>query len=486
MTSYGSTITAVPRRPISKDRGRRKGTPTKLDSTPEFQGDLTLESVEDFVEGFVFAEFANVEFDLKSGTVPPPALVTGYTIDAASALLAGKMVYAAAGAITLVYAKGYTNSANNGLKPITADVGATDVLVTVAGLTAETPPTNASLQVAGLRTDDVTLAVAGGGTATLTSAADVNWTVLGLKPGMFVHIGSDAGTGAVQNAYQNTAANDTFGYARITAITTTVLSLDKLDENLTTAGSPYGPVAMDLMFGRFSRNVQVTADADDNRFLERSYQFEVVFPDLGGAGTDEYEYAIGNVPNEMSLDIPLADKAGVTWGFVGTSVDNITGTRKTNAATAVDPLRTTALNTSSNIASISTDVISLVSNVCFKGMTLAIKNNVSPEECLGTLGASFVNSGLFEVSLEGQMLFTDKAIVNAVKNNTTVTFATILANEDGAIGIDIPTMTFGDGSREFPVDQSVLVSITGETFKGDVFDHEIGITLFANVPTTRP
>ena len=83
------------------------------------------------------------------------------------------------------------------------------------------------------------------------------------------------------------------------------------------------------------------------------------------------------------------------------------------------------------------------------------------------------------------MLFTNKAIVNAVKNNTTVTFAAILANEDGAIAMDIPTMTFGDGSREFPVDQSVLVNVSGQTFKGTVYDHEIGITMLANVPTDR-
>lgn len=488
--SYGATLTTVSRRPISKDRGRRKGTVTNLETSPEFEGDLTLESMEDFSEGFVYAEFANVEFDMKStgGIVPPPvASAATWTIESMSALLGGKLQFVAAGPWPLVHGKGYTNSANNGLHQLTVDPASTDVILTTdSTLVVETPGTNASLQVAGVRSaiGDLALTISGS-LATIVSAADItDWATLGLLPGMEIHIGSDDGTGGRQNMFDDGAAGDVYGFARIESISGATLNLAKLDVKLTTTDASNATL-VDIMFGRFARNVQVTDDSDDTRYLERSYHFELAYPDLGGAGVDEYEYAVGNMANEIALNVPLADKATVNWGFVGTNVENITPTRKTNAATAVEPLRTTALNTSSNLVSISTDVISAVSDVCFKSMTLTIKNNASPEQCLGTLGASFVNTGLFEVSLEGQMLFTDKAIVNAVKNNTTVTFQAILANEDGAIALDIPTMTFGDGSREFPTDQSVLVNVTGETFKGSVFDHEIGITMLASVPTDR-
>jgi len=488
--SFGATLTTVARRPISKDRGRRKGTVTNLESTPEFDGDLTLESMEDFLEGFLYAEFANVEFDLKSGsaTVPPPvASATTWTVDSVSTLLAGKMQFVALGPWPLVYAKGYTNSANNGLHQITVDPTATDTtLTTDSALVAETPSTNASLQYCGVRSaiGDLALTVSGS-TATIVSAADItDWATLGLQAGMYIHIGSDDGTGGRQNTFDDGSGNDVYGFARISSISGATLNLDKIDIKLSTSDAANATL-VDIMFGRWARNVQVTADADDNRYLERSYQFEGTFPDLGGVGTDEYEYAIGNLANQIELNVPLADKATVSWGFVGLSVDDITATRKTGAASAIEPLRTTALNTGLNLVSITTDVISAVSDVCFKSLTLTINNNASPEQCLGVVGASFINSGLFEVSLSGQMLFTNKAIVNAVKNNTTVTFAAILANEDGAIAIDMPTLTFGDGSREFPVDQSVLVNVTGETFKGSVFDHEIGITMLASVPTDR-
>ena len=486
ISTYGPTISTVARRPISQQRGRKKGTVVNLESSVEFDADLTMDAFSDFAEGFVFSEFANTEFDLKSGTVPPPAVsgTDDFTISAASALLAGKVVFTALGARSLVYAKGYTNAANNGLHVLNADLAATDTVVQVGStLVSETPGTNASLQVAGVRIgdSDLTLTVSGS-TATLVSAADVaDWAVLGIQVGQYILIGSPDGSGGAANALKAVASNDAFGYARVTSISGATLNLDKLGTALSASANNTGEGDCDILFGRFLRNVPVTANADDKRYLERSYQFEASYPDLGGSGVDEYEYAIGNFANEMSLNLPLTDKASVTFAFIGTNTEDITATRKTNAASAVAPLRTTAVNTSSDIVSLTTDVISLASDVCFKSLTLSILNNVSPENCLGTLGASFVNAGLFEINLEGQLLFTNKEIVNAVKANKTVTFAAILSNDDGAVAIDIPSLTFGGGDREYPVDQSVLVNLTGEAFNdptGAVPDVSLGISLF--------
>jgi hypothetical protein len=340
------------------------------------------------------------------------------------------------------------------------------------------------LSVAGVRVlddADLTLTVSGS-TATLVSAAAItNWGSLGIKKGMFIHIGSPSSTGTLQNAL-GAGGVVSYGYARVTADSTNgTLNLDKLSTTLSTAVGPAGG-SQDVMFGRFLRNVPVTANATDNRYVERTYQFEVSYPELGGVGVPEYEYAIGNYVNELKLNIPLTDKSTMNFAFIGTNSDNVTGTRKTGASSATSPLRTTAFNTSSDIASLTTDVVSSASEVCFKSLTLTVKNNVSTEKCLGTLGARFVNSGLFEVSLEGQMLFTNKLITNAIKNNTTVTFLAILRNQDGAVAFDIPEMNLGDGKREFPVDQSVLVNVKGESFTSSTYGYDIGISLFPAVP----
>ena len=488
ISAYGAVITTTTRRPIGQGRGRRKGTVTDLESTVEYETDLTVDAFQLFVEGFMFAEHANVEFFLQdgTGTIPPPAVAgtDDFTIDPASALLAGKVQFVGGAAISLAYAKGYTNAANNGLHALNVDLASTDTELQVGStLVAETPPLNATLEICGMRTDDCTLTISGA-TATLVSAADIVWTTTGIVVGQFIHIGSVTAAGLIQNAYDDAGTDDIFGYMRVTAITATTLTCDKLGAAFT--GGPHTPDTVDVMFGRFSRNVLVTASTDDDRYLERSYQFEQSFPDLGGVGVDQYEYAIGNFINEIALNLPAQDKSTVGMGFIGTNSDDITSSRKTGAVTAISPLRTTAFNTSSDIVSLTTDVVSLVSDVCFKSLTLSLKNNVSPEKCLGTLGAVFVNAGLFEANLEGQMLFTSATIVNNIKNNVTTTFTAILANEDGAIVIDMPEATLGGGAREYPVDQSVLVNITLQSFTSDTFGYDIGISLFPAVPGVLP
>jgi hypothetical protein len=490
ITGYGAEISTVVRRPISQDRGRKKGTTVDLNSSVAFDTDLTLDIFESFIEGFVFAEFANVEFDLKSssGTVPPPAVASSdtFTIDSASTLLAGKMQWVTSAQATLLWASGYTNAANNGLHVLAADVGATDTSVDVSGgssLVDETPPTNARLEVCGVRcaASDLALTISGS-TATIVSSADISdWSSLGLQAGMYIHVGSPDTDGVVQNVFDDGSGGDVYGYARISSISGATLNLDKLDPNLDTTDAS-NATAVDIMFGRFARNVQVTADSDDNRYLERTYQFEVSYPDLGGIGTDEYEYAIGNFANEIAISLPLTDKATVSMSFIGTNSDDVTGTRKTGAATAISPLKTTAMNTALDMVVLTTDVISSVSDVCFKSLTITMLNNVSPEKCLGTLGARFVNAGIFEVNLEGQMLFTNKAIINAIKNNTTVTFSAVVRNDNGAIAIDMPELTFGGGGREYPQDESVLVNITGQSFTSNTFGYDVGITVFPIVP----
>lgn len=490
ISQFGSDSTETTRSPISAERQLEKGKTTDKNSAVEFQEDLTMQAIDHFGEGFVMAEYANTEFSLRAGgatPVPPPvASAATFTIDSASTTLAGKAQFVAGAAISLFYAKGYTNAANNGLHALTVDVAATDTTITFGGstLVVETPPTSATLELCGIRSDDCTVTMTGSA-ITVASAADIDWTTTGIQLGQYVHLGSGTSTGAVQNAMTDAAANDTFGYFRVTAISATTLTGDKVDTNLGNGSSPYTPATLDVMFGRFLRNVAVSADATDERFLEQSYQFEGAYPDLGGVGTDEYEYPIGNMANTMTLDLPLSDKAGVTFAFVGTNTDDITASRKTNAASAVAVLRKDLVNTSADIASLSTDLLDAVGDVCFKSLSLSLDNGVNPEKCLGSVGASFMNYGNFTVKLDAQMLFTNKSIINAINNSTTVTFASILFNDDGALAIDIPSLTFSGGGKEFPVGQTVTVNLTGNAFKDATLDTSIGISLFPTVPTVR-
>ncbi len=400
-SAFGATITTVERRPISPERGRKKGTVVNLESSVEYEGDLTVDAFTDFIEGFVFAEFANKDFVFRTtgGLLPPPvASSTTWTVAALTTLMGTKLADPATGSLPLVFAKGYTNAANNGYHTLSTDAIGTDVVLTTGStLVTETPPTNADLQNAGIRmaVGDLAFTVSGS-TATLVSAADVtDWSTLGLFVGQYIHIGSDDQSGARQNGLGD--GTDIYGYARITSISGATLNLDKLDANLATDAA--NATTTDILYGRFARNVATTASSADNEYVERSYSFEGLYTDLGGMGTDEYEYSVGNLCNELAITKPLNDKCTAVWGFIGTNTEDITAARATGPSSAISPLRTEAFNAQSGLASITTDVVSSVSDVCFKTLAFTLKNNISPENCLGTLGAVFMKSGLFVVNL---------------------------------------------------------------------------------------
>lgn len=471
--AYGASITTVARSPISRNRQRRKGTVTDLDSTVDWDGDLTMNHMTDFVEGFCFATAVNGDLNFVGGD----ATGTGYTIAALITGQTAKLHYAATGNTSLLFARGYLLAANNGLNPLDSQPVDTDTELTTANAVAETAPTNVSVDIAGIRaeTGDIGLSVTGS-TATLTSGlntptATVDFTALGLTKGQFVHVGGLTSS----EQYTSTVS---FGYGRIITITATTLVLDKIDATLITVASEVADT-IDILFGRFIRNVPTNS----SEFLERSFQYELTFPDLEGVGSDRYEYAKGNFVDTLSLNIPLADKATISIGNIGTDAQPPTTTRATNAATPLDPERTGAFNTTSDCTRLRIAELDESGEYTdFKSLTVTFSNNVSPEKVLCNLGAKYVNFGNFEVSIEAQLIFSDAAVAQAIRDNRTVTMDFGLKNDDGAMFIDIPAMTLGDGSREFPVNETILINTTGEAFADPILNTSIGISLFPIVP----
>ena len=238
---------------------------------------------------------------------------------------------------------------------------------------------------------------------------------------------------------------------------------------------------IELLFGQFLRNV----DVDDASFLERSFTFEGSYDDLGAGPVKEYEYAKGNYCNEIGMSLPLADKAMMNYGFVGQDTDNPTTSQKTHTGGTVLHQMTEAFNTSSDIIRLritKADETGLTTD--FKSATVTFNNNVSGEKVLGYLGSKFLNTGVFEVNIETQLLFTEGDVIDAIRANETVTMDYILRNNDGAIAVDIPSMTIGGGNREFPVNETILVNLTGEAFEDPTLGTSMGVSLFPLYPTS--
>jgi hypothetical protein len=478
IASFGPIIETVSREPISRNRQRRKGVVVDLDSPVEFSADLTIGHVEDFIEGFLFSS-SRFPFSGSGATrmIPPKANGTTFLANEGTPdQFEFPTITTALATGRLIFTRGFTNAGNNGLHVVTGGT-ATTAQVSASTLVDETPAqvSGASLEIAGHRygigTLNLTAFSASARTVTLThTGGTVPFDTLGLSPGQVIHIG-----GLLAANQFNTGGK---GFARIVSITATVLLLDKLSAGIV-ANDTGADDTVDLLYGSFTRNVATT----DAEYLSRFYQFQLTQPGLITAAVNAYEYAESNQANEMVVQLPLTDKAGLSFSFVGTDTDPATETPRTTGATPVAPTKTAAFSDQSDLARlrlVKQDETVLAD--CLTDVSLSLNNQSSPEKCLGTLGAVFINQGTFLVDLSATAVFSSAEIINAIRNNTTLEFDVTLRNGDGAVNIDIPSLTLGDGSREYPRNESVKVSLSGEAFQDPVLGYSVGVSILPTVP----
>lgn len=472
INQFGTTISKVARNPISQSRQRRKGIITDLDSAVEFEADLTLSTFRDYMEGFCFARAVGAPVFL------PTAVTSGaFSVPAVSAGDAAKLTYGASAAKSLLYARGAALAANNGLFVLGAAVSASATSITVTGgAVAETlsGTMDVELAVAGVRGAAGDLEIDSNGDLISTA---LNFTTLGLNVGQWVHIG---GVDITNRFFEEV----NYGFARIAAIAANKLTLERrggafVTDDGTDTGSGGTGLSIDILFGQWVRNVSV----GHTDYLEISTQFELESPNLGAGGTDMYEYAMGNYHDTVSINIPLTEKATITYGFVGTDTTDPTASRATNAANAKEPSETAAFGTSSDIARLvahKVDETGITTD--FKSLTVTLTNNVSPEKVIGQLGAKYMNAGNFEADIETQVLFTDAAVPAAIRANTTLGLYFAMRNDDGGVMCDFPAGTFDGGGREFPENQTVLMNTTFAGFEDPALGYTFSVSLFPVLP----
>ena len=473
--ALGANISTTAPSPISRNRQRRKGFITDLDSSVEFDADLTLSSFRDFIEGFVLARATNHEVTDMLVTEVRGGTDDDYKVAALDTAQAAILQVG-----TLLSARGFNEAANNGLQVIDSDPASTDTALEVAAnlapVTAAVITASASLRptvtFAGYRvpaasapawaysstTKRGTLTLAGLGTKLLAS----NLTV-----GQFVHIGSKAG-----NAFRMTVDDDVSGYARVVSVAAGSIVFDKLSTALKNNGASANTKVLDILFSQFVRNVKVGS----SEYYEKSFQFEGEYPGLATNGVDSlYRYSQGNYCNSLSFALPLSDRATAAFAFIGTDTENPTDTRKSGAATPIEQQQVARFNTTSDIARLrlaGTDEAGISTD--FKSLTLTLTNNISPEKVLALLGARYINIGNLDVSLEAQMLFTSPDVLQKIRDNETVSLDFAIKSDDGAIVIDLPSCTLGGGGLELPLNESVLVNAAVQAF-GDPSGLDISI-----------
>lgn len=442
---FGGQIATVARNPINASRQRKKGATTDLDASGGFNQDLTMNNMTRILQGAFFAavrEKANTH--PMNGTAVPCTGVTAADDKYAYGADPGAFV-----ANQLVFASGFTNAGNNGLKVVVSS-DADDITVG-DGLVNETPASTAKVQVVGRQGASGDLTLSASGNLIVLGSTALDFTTLGLLEGEWIYVGGDNASTAFANGNQ--------GFARIAVdgIAATSLTFDKVSWTPASLPDNGAGKTIRLFFGTVLRNEPASAD-----ITRRLIQLERTLGEDDNG--EQSEYLLGAVANEVSFNFTQADKVTVDMSFVACDVEQRDGTTGVKSGSRPDNVVENAINTSSDIKRIMLSVVGddATPEALFAFVTdvsVTINNNVTPNKAIGTLGAFDTTAGTFEVGGQLTAYFAEVAAVQAVRNNSDVTLDIIMARDNAGIIIDLPLVGLGDGRLNVEQDQPIQLPL---------------------------
>lgn len=443
-SDFGGELSTVARAPIDPSRQNKKGTITDLDASGGFNSDFTKSNLVRLMQGFFFADARE-----PSSTAPmngAPIAISGVTsADKTYTIASGGLNFAAG---QLIFASGFANASNNGLKLITA-VTATTVVV-AESLVNETPNAGAKFERVGgeLLLADVNFAVVDGVGSLVSTTTDFT-TFPGLFPGKWLFIGGDL----IANRFANNV-----GYARIGAVTTNAIVFDDTTFAPTTESGAGKSI-------RFFAGVVIKNEKDPALIKRRSYNVERTLGE-GENGT-QCEYLEGAVANEFTLNVPQADKLNADLTFIACDNTHRSGDPddEQKTGTRVPAPGEDAYNTSSDIYRIKMAVHDPASSnpaALFGYVSeanISINNNVTPNKAVGVLGSFDTTAGNFEVGGSITAYFTTVAAVKAVRANADVGLSIIGAAKNAGFIFDIPLLGLGGGRLNVEKDAPITVPL---------------------------
>lgn len=462
---FGSEITTAAREPLNPTRQRKKGSVVDLDASGGFQQDFTETGLLKLMQGFLFAD-AHIPGDTKPivGTSVPITATNGGTrvISAAS----GLGIFSAG---DLVLLSGFAQAATNGIKSVSAATATSVTVAEAIGATEASPPSSARIQKVGKKAAANDLAVVVSGQQVTLTSTTLDFTTLGLVPGSWIFIGSEANKFA-------TANNRCF--ARVDSISVNALILGKTSKTM--AAEAAGP-AVDILLPVFVRN-----EPDPDEIVRRTYQIErTLGRDANGVMS---EYLIGAMANEFTLNLSQGELITADLAFVAQDNEQRDGATGVKAGTRPSLATEDAFNATSDVrrSKMSLVVPGNPNPSALFGyateISLEINNNVSPNKAIGVLGAFSMTAGTFEVGGSAEVYFSDIAAVQAVRNNADVTQDLILVKNGAGWVFDIPLLSLGDGRLNVEANQPIKLPLETMAAESDL-GHTLMVARFPYLPS---
>jgi hypothetical protein len=318
----------------------------------------------------------------------------------------------------LIQTSGFTNAANNTLVRVTTG-GSTSLVATGAGWVAESvPPATARIKAVGAE------GIAGDVTATASglSCTALNFTALGIVPGMWIKVGGTA----AGTRFTNVPANN--DWIRAVTVTSTAIVADNLPAGW---GVDNGATkTIRLFFGDIIRNGTLTIGLS----IERSYTAQAV---------PTHILQRGMVVDQMDLDYTSEQAITGSASFMGMS-----GSQNTtaNGTTYASQTTSTVLTSSASVGRIAVGGSVAAAPNWVKSLKLSVKNNMRMYNAVGTVSA--VNIGQGEVDITGtiETYFGSNAYLTSLFSGVPTNINCRAAINSQAFITTLPRVTFTGGS----------------------------------------
>lgn len=438
--SFGAKYDAVSRTTINPSRQNKKGAYTNIQAEAGFEIDLTMDNMTKLLQGFFFAnaisqpntknisttivaDFDGIASTFKINVPLPNGIKVGDKI----------------------FVSGFKNKNNNGCKVVT-DVS--NDSLKVEGLLLPESSNNAYIIKVGFDCKcSITANVNDHSTIELKNNTS-NFIV-----GEWVYL-----TGlAIGNVFVRIAS----------VVNKTTYKIDKSSLPLETVTN----VNISVYQGTIIRNEQ-----NPDKIVKKSYQFErTLGNDANGV---QAEYIIGAVANELTIDVPSADKVKTSLAYVATGYETRTGLQGLKPGNRVNPIYDEeAINTSVDFSRLSMNVMrnGIVQKDLFMYATdlkLSIKNNVSANNAIGVFGAIDVTAGIFDVSCSITAYFTTVESQQAIKNNEDVAIDMIILKNNKGLIFDLPLVSSNGGEISVALNEPVTVPL-----ENNAAESQFGYTL---------
>lgn len=335
----------------------------------------------------------------------------------------------------LVQTTGFTTAANNTVARVTTG-GATSYVATAGGYVAEAvPPAAARAKVvgcAGIAGDIVA-------TATGLTCTALSFTGVGIVVGMWIKIGGTA----AGDRFATAACN---GWARVTAVSATAITLDNRPAGWTTDTGATKTIK--LWFGDVIRNGTTLLGLS----IERGFLAQT---------TPTYIVHKGMCVDQLTTDITTEQGVTGTFTFMGMSASE--STSALSGATYASAPTGTVMTANASVGEVRIGGSLSASPNWVRSVKLNLANNLRRKTAVGTVGAVDIGTGQNSVTGSVETYFGSDALLAAAMAGTVSSLSARATANSQALIQTLPRITMTSAAANASaINSDVLLSMDFE------------------------